>query len=74
MVSSNPTVGTKFEDREILMNNSDGGKGDSPRPLSVPFDDYSKRWDDIFKKPLPEREDKVTRYNEETQEVLNREN
>lgn len=31
---------------------SDGGKGSSPRPLSVAYDEYANRWDAIFKKRL----------------------
>lgn len=53
---------------------SDGGKGSSPRPYSVSQQEYDTRWDAIFsrdlKEELPEKEDKVTRNNEETQEVL----
>ena len=30
---------------------SDGGKGSSPRPLSVAHEQFSKNWDEIFKKP-----------------------
>lgn len=26
------------------------GKGDAPRPMSVPFGEYAKNWDRIFKK------------------------
>lgn len=82
---------------------SDGGKGSSPRPLSVTNEEYANRWDAIFGrdankvildeigiKPKQERaldemvriseelglyddvyefEDKVTRNNEETQEI-----
>jgi hypothetical protein len=85
---------------------SDGGKGSSPRPLSVSSEEYSKRWDAIFQKDkrveedqqnedeefeailkrnrenalqelvniseslgLYEFDDKLTRYNEETQSV-----
>ena len=29
---------------------SDGGKGSAPRPFSVGQQDYSARWDAIFKK------------------------
>lgn len=29
---------------------SDGGKGDTPRPLSVPKEKFDKNWDAIFKK------------------------
>jgi hypothetical protein len=28
----------------------DGGKGDTPRPLSVPLDQFDNNWDAIFKK------------------------
>lgn len=53
---------------------SDGGKGSSPRPFSISQQEYDNRWDNIFSRDLkevvPEREDKVTRNNEETQEVL----
>lgn len=28
----------------------DGGKGSKPRPYSVSQDEYSKRWDAIFKR------------------------
>jgi hypothetical protein len=30
------------------MNN--GGKGDKPRPYSIPLEEFDQRWDDIFKK------------------------
>ena len=51
---------------------SDGGKGSSPRPFSVSQDEYEKRWDAIFQRDLKqdESENKVTRNNQETQEVL----
>ena len=29
---------------------SDGGKGDAPRPFSVPQKEFDKNWDAIFKK------------------------
>jgi hypothetical protein len=50
---------------------SDGGKGSSPRPFSISQQEYDNRWDNIFSRDLKEEEDKVTRNNEETQEVLN---
>jgi len=54
---------------------SDGGKGSSPRPYSVSHDQFSKNWDNIFKKDEEtkneEVEDKITRNNEETQYVKN---
>lgn len=54
---------------------SDGGKGSKPRPFSVSQDEYDKRWDAIFQRDLPKESDseveKVTRNNQETQEVKN---
>lgn len=38
---------------------SDGGKGDKPRPISIPQKDFDKRWDDIFK-PQPKEKDSGT--------------
>jgi hypothetical protein len=53
---------------------SDGGKGSSPRPFSINQDEYEKRWDYIFSRDLKkdESEEKVTRNNQETQEVLSK--
>lgn len=31
---------------------SDGGKGDTPRPLSVDHSTFASNWDLIFKKPV----------------------
>ena len=56
---------------------SDGGKGSKPRPFSVSQEEYDNRWDAIFQRDLPKREngdsevDKVTRNNQETQLVKN---
>lgn len=37
---------------------SDGGKGDTPRPFSVPQKEFDKNWDAIFKKqPDPKVKD-----------------
>lgn len=33
---------------------SDGGKGSAPRPYSVSHDEWTKRWDAIFGRDLPE--------------------
>ena len=54
---------------------SDGGKGSKPRPFSVSQEDYADRFDAIFGKKIThaivdEFDDKITRNNEETQEVL----
>lgn len=35
---------------------SDGGKGDSPRPFSVPQKEFDKNWDAIFKKKTEPKE------------------
>lgn len=55
---------------------SDGGKGSKPRPFSVSQEEYDNRWDNIFSRDLKEEKkeseaDKVTRNNQETQEVKN---
>lgn len=41
---------------------SDGGKGDKPRPLSIPKEEFDNRWEVIFGKKKPEEE----QPNEET--------
>lgn len=33
---------------------NDGGKGSAPRPYSVSAEDFSSRWDAIFKRPAPQ--------------------
>jgi hypothetical protein len=30
---------------------SDGGKGDKPRPIGIPMEEFDNRWDTIFKQP-----------------------
>ena len=35
---------------------SDGGKGDKPRPLSVPKEEFDNRWEVIFGKKKPKEE------------------
>ena len=49
---------------------SDGGKGDKRRPEDA--EQWNNGYDRIWgnKKPVDETEDKITRNNEETQEVL----
>ena len=32
------------------MNQSDGGKGSSPRPLSISEEEYAQKWERIFGK------------------------
>lgn len=52
-------------------NGGNGGKGSAPRPFSISQEEYASRWDAIFQRDLPkEEDDKVTRNNEETQEVI----
>ena len=50
------------------------GKGSRPRPYSVDQQTFDSNWDAIFgkkkKEESTEYEDKITRYNTETQEVL----
>jgi hypothetical protein len=35
----------------------DGGKGDTPRPLGIPMEQFDRQWDEIFKtgnrEPVP---------------------
>ena len=48
------------------------GKGDRPRPYSIPLKTFDSNWDAIFGKKevqSSEVDDKITRYNNETQEV-----
>jgi hypothetical protein len=33
---------------------SDGGKGSSARPLSIPKEEFDKRWEAIFRAKTPE--------------------
>ena len=33
----------------------DGGKGDTPRPLGVPKEQFDSNWDAIFKKNLADK-------------------
>jgi len=37
------------------------GKGSKPRPISVPLDEFGKRWDKIFKKKV--KDGKTNRKN-----------
>ena len=48
------------------------GKGDRPRPYSVDQKTFESNWESIFGNEgnkFSEFEDKITRYNNETQEV-----
>lgn len=33
---------------------SDGGKGSKPRPFSIAHEEYTRRWDAIFRRDLEE--------------------
>lgn len=47
---------------------SDGGKGSTPRPLSVSNEEYAARWDAIFGRDLKENQkvlNEVPEYNQE---------
>lgn len=49
---------------------SDGGKGSSPRPLSVPKQDFSSQWEAIFGKEVRcERCGKVLRIKPDDQGI-----
>jgi hypothetical protein len=36
------------------MSRHDGGKGDTPRPLGVPMEQFDSQWEKIFGKKKPE--------------------
>jgi len=40
----------KPESKPKKIKKSEAGKGDSPRPFSVPLEDYGKRWEIVFGK------------------------
>ena len=47
---------------------SDGGKGSTPRPLSVSNEEYATRWDAIFGRDLKENQkvlNEVPEYNQD---------
>lgn len=44
---------------------SDGGKGDAPRPFSVPQKEFDKNWDAIFKKQPDKVKDESTTKNDD---------
>ena len=51
------------------------GKDSKPRPYSVDQKTFESNWESIFgnkENKFSEFEDKITRYNSETQEVLSR--
>jgi len=37
----------------------DGGKGDKPRPLSIPMEEFDNKWDAIFKKNQEKKESPI---------------
>ena len=50
--------------KEKPKKKSEAGKGDSPRPFSVPLDEYGKRWELAFgkrKKKTENRKQKTER-------------
>ena len=67
-------------------NGGNGGKGSKPRPYAVTKDEFDQKFDTIFGSPKSkycsgcgktfswcqcgDHDDKPTRYNEETQQVL----
>jgi hypothetical protein len=42
-----------------------GGKGSSPRPFSVSNEDYANRWDAIFGRDKPKKEEPIGKVLEE---------
>ena len=54
---------------------SDGGKGSSPRPLSVSNQEYAERWDAIFGREKREKAlDEYIKVSQEIQSVDDTEN
>lgn len=50
---------------------SDGGKGSTPRPFSVTQEEYSRRWDMIFARDIPNDREGTVRINKQgEQETL----
>ena len=49
---------------------SHGGKGDKPRPLSVPIEDFDNRWETIFGKKETVV-DELEEYKLQAQELWN---
>jgi hypothetical protein len=47
---------------------SDGGKGSTPRPLSVSNEEYASRWDAIFGRDLKENQKVLTEVPEYNQD------
>lgn len=47
---------------------SDGGKGSAPRPFSVAHDEWTKRWDAIFSRDLPNTEKENDSVSEQKQD------
>jgi len=47
---------------------SDGGKGSTPRPLSVSNEEYASRWDAIFGRELRENQKVLTEVPEYNQD------
>ena len=46
---------------------SHGGKGDKPRPLGIPMEEFDNRWDLIFKQPNTDKiGEKVVKQVEES--------
>ena len=48
---------------------SDGGKGDKPRPIGIPIEEFDNRWDNIFKKKPTEEQPKEERNETGTDQV-----
>ena len=44
---------------------SDGGKGDAPRPFSVPKEKFDSNWDAIFKKQPEKVKDESRKKNDD---------
>ena len=59
MAETKNTAKPKSKTKEVKK--SEAGKGDTPRPFSVPLDEYGKRWEMAFGKKRKKRKKKNER-------------
>jgi len=41
-----------------MSRKSEAGKGDAPRPYSIPLEEFWRRWDKIFRKKQEKKDDR----------------
>jgi len=47
---------TKETKKETKPKKSEAGKGDTPRPFSIPLDEYGRRWETAFGKKKKQKQ------------------